>query len=108
MSKHQITIDFRHVDVSMLQKEDDFRKEAKKLLPHVLIQVGEAMGEETWNALQKKLKGTGMKPTVSSTEKRKFVKEAGKNYEKEASSKDKKELEDYIVQKLREHKEATT
>jgi transposase len=100
MQKPQIRIEFRHVDLSGLETEDDFRREAKRLLPEALVQLGEAIGEETWNTLQKGLRGSKFKVNTSSSEKQKFVKEAGKNYKTKASAKDRKEIENYIVQQL--------
>ncbi len=105
MQKNQITIDFKQVDLSSLETEDDFRAEAKRLLPEALVQIGEAMGEETWNALQQGQKSPRLKVNTSSSEKRKFVKDAGKNYQRGATARDRKEIEDYIVQELRNHKE---
>jgi hypothetical protein len=105
MQKHHIRIEFRHVELSYLETEDDFRREAKRLLPEALVQLGEAIGEETWSTLQKGLRGSKFKVNTSSSEKQKFVKEAGKNYRTKASAKERKELEDYIVQQLRKHQE---
>lgn len=105
MQKNLIKIDFGQVDLSSLETEDDFRKEAKRLLPEALVQVGEAMGEETWNALQQGQKGSGLKVSASSSEKRKFVKDAGRNYQRGATARDRKEIEDYIVQQLRSYEE---
>ncbi|MBD1835456.1 hypothetical protein H6F61_22930 [Cyanobacteria bacterium FACHB-472] len=105
MQNHQIKIEFGQVDLSSLETEEDFRREAKNLLPEALVQLGEAIGEETWNTLQQGKKGSKFKVNTSSAEKQKFVKETGKNYKTKASAKDRKELEDYIVQELRKHQE---
>ena len=105
MQNHQIRIEFGQVDLSSLETEEDFRREAKNLLPEALVQLGEAIGEETWNTLQEGKKGSKFKVNTSSSEKQKFVKETGKNYKTKASAKDRKELEDYIVQQLRQHQE---
>jgi len=74
MQEHQIKIDFKLVDLSSLETEDDFLQEAKRLLPEALVQLGEAVGEKTWDELQKGLKGSGLKVNTSPSEKRKFVK----------------------------------
>lgn len=105
MQKNLIKIDFGQIDVSSLETEDDFRAEARRLLPEALIQIGEAMGEETWNALQQGQKGSGLKISTSSSEKRKFVRDAGKNYQRGATARDRKEIEDYIVEQLRSYEE---
>ena len=105
MQKNQIKIDFTQIDFSSLETEDDFRTEAKRLLPEALVQIGEAMGEETWNALQEGQKGSGLKVSTSPSEKRKFIKDAGKNYQRGATARDRKEIEDYIVEQLRSYQD---
>jgi hypothetical protein len=90
MQEHQIKIDFKLVDFLSLSTEDDFLQEAKRLLPETLVQLGEAVGEKTWEELQKGLKCSGVKVNNSPSEKRKFVKETGKNYRKKASARDRK------------------
>ena len=101
MQNDRIKIDFTQIDLSSLETEEDFRRVAKNLLPEALIQIGEAMGEQTWDALQQGQKSPGLKVNTSSSEKRKFVKEAGKSYQRGASARDRKEIEDYIVEQLR-------
>jgi hypothetical protein len=49
MSTHTHKISLGHVDVSRLETEDDFRREAQRLLPNALVQVGEAAGEVAWD-----------------------------------------------------------
>ncbi|MBW4612800.1 MAG: hypothetical protein KME21_05870 [Desmonostoc vinosum HA7617-LM4] len=101
MSKFQINIDFSSVDLASLETEEDFKREAKILLPQALVKVGENVGEQTWEELQKKLNKPGAKSKGSPNEKRKFIQETGKVYQRNASSRDKQELEDYIVEQLR-------
>jgi hypothetical protein len=98
MSKFQIDIDFSNVDFSSLETEDDFQAEAKKLLPAALVKLGEAVALQTWEELQQKFSGKS-----SQSEKRKFIQETGKNYQRKASIREKQELEDYIVEQLRQH-----
>lgn len=104
MSKFQISIDLDKVDLASLETEDDFRQEAKRLLPQALVKLGESVGEQTWEELQKSLKGPG-KRTSSQTEKRKFIQETARTYQRNASNREKKELEDYIVEQLRQQQE---
>jgi hypothetical protein len=99
MSKFQIEIDFTNVDLASLDTEDDFQKEAKNLLPKALVKLGESIGEQTWEELQK-----GMKANSSQSEKRKFIQEIGRTYQRQASKREKQELEDYIIEQLRQHK----
>ncbi|MBH8576252.1 hypothetical protein I8752_25325 [Nostocaceae cyanobacterium CENA369] len=106
MSKFQIDIDFSNVDLTSLETDDDFKREAKILLPQALVKLGETVGEKTWDELNK-TKGAGTKQKFSQSEKRKFVQETGKNYQRQASNRERQELENYIVEQLRTHKEGT-
>jgi hypothetical protein len=103
MSKFQIDIDFSKVDFTSLETEDDLRAEAKRLLPAALIKLGEAVGEKTWEELQKTLQSSGGKRGSSQSEKRKFVQETVRNYQRSASGREKQELEEYILEQLREY-----
>jgi hypothetical protein len=105
MSTFNQRIDLGHVDVSRLTSEEDFHREARRLIPKVLVQIGEAAGETAWKELQRGLKGIpGFKPNSSSSDRRSFIREAGENYRKRASGEDKRKLEEHIVQQLKEHK----
>ena len=105
MSTHSHRIDLGHVDVSKLQTDEDIRREARRLLPRALLQIGEAAGETAWQELQRGLRSVpGFKVNSSSSDKRSFVQEAGQNYRRQANEQDKRKLEDQIVQQLRERK----
>ena len=99
MNKFEIEIDFEKVNFSELETEEDFRTEAKKLLPAALFQFGEVVELKTWEEMQQKLSGKG-----SQSEKRRFIQETGKNYQRKASNRERQELEDYIVEQLRQYK----
>jgi hypothetical protein len=101
MSKFQINIDFSSVDLDALETEEDFKAGAKLLLPQALQKLGESIGEQTWEELQKNLKPSGSKSKGSLLEKRKFIQETGRTYQRKASNREKQELEDYIVEELR-------
>ncbi|MEH1821153.1 MAG: hypothetical protein V7L31_19080 [Nostoc sp.] len=104
MSKFQIDIDFSSIDLASLETEEDFQREAKILLPKALIKLGESVGEKTWEELQLKLQATGGKLKSSPSEKRRFIQETGRTYQRNASNREKQELEEYIVEQLRQHK----
>ena len=108
MSKFQIDIDFSNIDLASLETEEDFQREARTLLPKVLVKVGESVGEKTWEELQQKLQGTGGKLKSSPSEKRRFMQETGRTYQRNASKRERQELEDYIVEQLRQHKQQST
>lgn len=105
MSKFQIDIDFSNIDLASLETEEDFQREAKILLPKVLVKLGESVGEKTWEELQQKLQASGGKFKSSPSEKRRFIQETGRTYQRNASKREKQELEEYIVEQLHQHKE---
>ncbi len=105
MGTPNIKIDLGRIDVDSLETDEDFLREARRILPKAIVQLGEAAGEEAWNELQKGLKGPGIKLNTSSSDKRKFIRESGQNYKREITVEDKKELEDYIIQQLREQEQ---
>jgi len=102
MINRDIKIDLGRVDYDNLKTDEDIRREARRILPQVLAQIGEAMGEETWNLLQKSLKGSGLNTSASSVEKKKFIREKGQEYKLKASAIDKNRLEKDIIYQLRE------
>ncbi|MEH2055200.1 MAG: hypothetical protein V7K97_03285 [Nostoc sp.] len=104
MSNFQIDIDFSNIDLASLETEEDFQREAKMLLPKALVKLGESVGEKTWEELQVKLQATGGKLKSSPSEKRRFIQETGRTYQRNASNREKQELEDYIVEQLRQRK----
>ncbi|MEH2060799.1 MAG: hypothetical protein V7K50_00765 [Nostoc sp.] len=97
-------IDFSNIDLASLETEEDFQREAKMLLPKALVKLGESVGEKTWEELQVKLQATGGKLKSSPSEKRRFIQETGRTYQRNASNREKQELEDYIVEQLRQRK----
>ncbi len=99
-----IQIDIKNIDFDSLETEEEFRQEAQRLLPEALVQLGEAMAEKTWEDLQKEMQKSGIKSGSSQNAKRKFIQETKRNYQRNASSRDKRELEDYIVEQLRLYK----
>ncbi|MCC5641037.1 hypothetical protein LC593_35460 [Nostoc sp. CHAB 5844] len=101
MSKFQIDIDFSNIELNTLETDEDLHREAKILLPQALQKLGESIGEQTWEELQKNLQQAGSKSKGSQLEKRKFIQETGRTYQRKASSREKQELEDYIVEQLR-------
>jgi hypothetical protein len=105
MATHTFKISLGTVDFSKLETDADFRREAQRLLPDALVQVGEATGEVAWNELQKGFRGIpGFKANSSSSDKRKFIREAGQNFRRQASSQERREIEDEIIRQLREQK----
>ena len=92
-----------HVDFDSLETDADFESAADRIMPKALVQIGEATAETAWTALQKSLKKSGFKPS-STSEKRKAIREGGKNFKRSASVKEKRDIKATIVSQLREQK----
>ena len=100
MSVPSFTLELGKVDLASLRTEEDFQKAAQRLLPTVLLQAGERLGEKTWNYLHKG--GGPVKPNATADDRKRFVREMGKNYQRQANTKDRKALEDQIIMQLKE------
>jgi len=102
MSKIQFDVNLGHVDVSKLETDEDFRREAHRLLPKALVQTGEKAAEYAWEQLQKSLKRIpGMSGNSSSSDKRKFIREAGENHRRQTSSSEQRKIENILIEKLK-------
>lgn len=102
MSKIQFEVNLGNVDVSKLETDEDFRREAHRLLPNALIQTGEKAAEIAWEQLQKSFKRVpGVKVNSSSSDKRIFIRKAGENHRRKASSSEQREIENILIEKLK-------
>ena len=101
MGSEKICLTFCDVDFDSLQTDEDFRREAQRILPEVIVQLGEAIGEKAWDQVRKAL---GRSTSASASERGKFIREAGESYQRDLSAKERKELENNLVRQLREQK----
>ena len=105
MDLESLRIEIGHADVLSLVSDEEFEREAKRLLPGVSESIGEAVGKLAWEKTQASLKGIrGMKLNTSSSDKAKFVRQAGDNYRRGLGAADKRKIEEFIVVKLRKRK----
>lgn len=97
------------VDLDRLETDDDFHREARRLVPDVLARIGEKTAEVAWTELQKSFRGIpGFKGNSSSSDKSRFIREAGEKHRRTASAHDRQVVEDHIVHQLREMKKKAT
>ena len=101
MADVNVKIDLGHINIESLDTEDAIRAAAKRLVPNLLKGIGESGAEVMWKQLQKAFSGPGIKANNSASEKRKFIENAGKEYARKASAKEKSDLEDHIVAQIR-------
>lgn len=106
MVSRKFRINLGNINHSTLKTDDDIRREAQRILPNVILQIGEAVGEEAWNALQKAFKGSMFKASPSSAEKQKFIRESALEYKRKISSKEKTDMENEIILELRKSLES--
>ena len=105
MSTLTFSIPLGSVDLDKLLTDDDYRREAQRLLPDALTRIGEKTAEVAWNELQKCFRGIpGFKANSSSSDKARFIREGGENHRRNASAQDRRGIEDHIIQQLREMK----
>ena len=105
MTTQMYSISLGSVDLDRLVTEDDFRRQARHLLPGALNAIGEKSGEVAWNEVQKGFRGIpGFQPNSSSSDKARFIRQAGENYRRKVSAHDRQMLEDEIIRQLREMK----
>jgi hypothetical protein len=93
-------IDIGRIDLSLLKTDEDIRNEAKKRLDHVLIGIGKTSGKVMWAAIKK----NGIfKPEPDNQTL--FVRNAGQEYKKKATLRERKKTEEAIFQTIKEMKE---
>ena len=94
-------INLGSINHSSLKTDDDIRREAQRILPNVILQIGEVNGEEAWNTLLKVFKGSMFKSSPTSAEKQKFIRESAQEYKRKISFKEKSDLQNEIISELR-------
>jgi hypothetical protein len=104
MVKHEIRLDLAGADLDALVTEDDFGREAERLLPAALEELGQALGEAAWERRQADRQGPAVKYRGATGELREFVLKAGRTYRRFAPAHDRQTLKDLIVRKLRQAK----
>jgi hypothetical protein len=106
MVKYEIRLDLSGVDLASLQTDDDFRREAARLLPGALAELGEALGEAAWGRSRALGPGRPVPYPGAADEMKEFVAKAGRKYRRFAPARDRQALEDLIVGRLRQAKAA--
>ena len=100
MVKHEIRVDLSGADLDTLVSDDDFRREAERILPAALEELGQALGEAAWERRQTIDDGPAIEDEM-----REFVVKAGRTYRRFAPARDRKTLTDLIVRKLQQAKD---
>lgn len=104
MKYKDMKIELGEVSLDKMVGDDAIREEAKRKLPNALVQIGEqsaAVGLDETQKQLKKLFGKDFKPSPLS-EKRKFIREGGKNFKKSVTHKERQEIEDMLFERIKE------
>lgn len=105
MSTLTFSIPLGSVDLDKLESNEDYRREAQRLIPDALTRIGEQTAEFAWNELQKSFRGiSGFQGNSSSSDKSRFIREGGQNHRRSASSQHRREVELHIIEQLHEMK----
>lgn len=104
MSKVSISISLGDVDFDSLMTDEDFEREADRLLPDTIVALGEATGVAAFDLLKSGLKDSPIKLTSSDSKKHAFVQNAGQKFASEVSNEKKVEIREAILRRLRERK----
>lgn len=99
MKHKDMKIELGEVDLDKMVDNDAIREEAKKKLPNALVQIGEQAALVDWDEIRKAFK-------TPLSEKRKFIREGGKNFKKSATHKERREIEDMLFERIKELVEA--
>jgi len=102
MSQHNIRIDLGAVDFGSLHCEADYWQEATRLLPKVLTDLGQAQGEIAWEGFQRAFSGAGFKVNRSTSDRQKFIREAGENFRTGVDAIERAKIVDCIADQLKE------
>jgi hypothetical protein len=100
MARHEIQLDLRGVDLATLHTDDDIRREARRLLPAALEDLGQALAEAAWAGVREKTPSPAVFPPEQPGARREFLVEAGRRYKRHAPPADRAGLEELIVQRL--------
>lgn len=105
MSTISFTIPLGSVNLGGLNTDEDFRREAERLLPTVLTQIGEQTAEFAWTELQKSFRRIpSFKCNSSASDKSKFVRDGGQNHRRSANAGYRLRVTNHIIERLRELK----
>jgi hypothetical protein len=102
MATHNFLLPLGPVNTSRLVTDEDFRREADRLLPDMLEKKGRAIGEQMLKQTMAALGGVS-----SASDRRRWVDEAGRNFRRDATAQDREEMRGCIMEQLRALKAAS-
>ena len=105
MTGRRFTVPTERVDFDALRTEEDYRREAGRLLPAVLAQLSGEAADAAWDKSRKTYEGIGgMSGTPSDADKERFKSGEPAGYRARATDAELRAIEDEVVRQLREHK----
>lgn len=103
--QRKYNIHFNDVDFSKLNTEEDYEREADRLLPRVVSHLGSMAGETAWDTMAADLKKMGA--TVSNSQRSAFVAEASQSYAEQVTDEDRAEFKSTLINDLKAAKPAS-
>jgi len=100
MARHEIHLDLSAVDLAGLHSDEDVRREARRLLPAALEDLGQALAEAAWAGVRERTPGPPIRLPGQPGALSEFVVEAGRRYKRHAPAVDRAALEEVIVNRL--------
>ncbi|MGE0535327.1 MAG: hypothetical protein AB7O68_10180 [Pirellulales bacterium] len=97
-----IQISLGDVDYSRLETDEDYREVAWEKMPEALRQIGKALGEKAWDAMQNAFRSGPLKMNRSSNDRRTFVDNIAQEYCQDNLGN--KQIEEYLIEQLRLNK----
>ena len=105
MKGRRFEIPAERVDFDALRTDEDFRREAGRLLPAVLTQLSEDAAGSAWDKSRETHEGLGgMAGTPSAAEEERFKAGEPGGFRARATDAELRAIEDEVVRQLREHK----
>lgn len=90
------------IDLKGVESEEDYQKIARELLPSAIRQFGEEMAGLAWDGMQEALKGPGIKPNKSQAARKAAMIDGGRQFVRNATAAQKKEICDELVRQMKE------
>ena len=101
-------VDLAKVDLASLKSDDDYDKEAERLMPSMIRTMADEVAERSWNDMVKMLKKASRKIgtfKTTNSEKQKFLREARSEFESTMTAAERNDFKQQIVEELKRAKQ---
>ncbi len=102
--KH-FSVSLGNIAVAATDTDSDLSRKADNYLPTALEKVAETNAKEAWETIQRGFSGSTLKVSFSSSDKDKFIREAIREFVRDASLETKHKLKNQIVDQLKKDRD---